>query len=311
MASTLSGRVIRTTGQWNTVLGEDEQYYECKVRGKFRVQEQLNATNPIAVGDMVDFEVESKDQRGTIHAIAERRNYLIRESPRKPSHVHILAANLDHAVVVITIDYPVVKQGFVDRFLVTAEAYDIKPLIVINKNELYTGKKAEKRDSLTQLYQDLGYDTFLVSADKKQGLEQLKEALQGSTSLINGPSGVGKSTLLNAMYGLKIKTASISKATHKGKHITTFPRMYPLPRNTFIIDSPGIKEFGLVGFEPYEISHFFPEMLPYLENCKFNNCLHLNEPGCAVKAGLEDGLINRDRYESYQRIVESLFHEKR
>ena len=303
----IRGRVVVTTGTWNTVYGEDGKFYECSVRGKFKVQEGLNATNPIAVGDVVQFEMKSTGDRGVIFDIEDRKNYLVRQSPKKPSKVHVIATNLDQALVVFTLDYPRVKQGFIDRFLVTAEAYDIKPLIIINKNDLYDEKLSQKRDHLVSLYRSLGYAVFCVSAETGYQLPGLKQQLEGQVSLITGPSGVGKSSLMNALYeDLHIKTATVSKATHKGKHITTFPRMYPLPNNTFVIDTPGIKEFGLVGFELYEISHFFPEMEAYLDDCKFNNCLHINEPGCAVKAAVEEEGINQERYESYKRIVESL-----
>ncbi len=305
-AKTKSGLVISTTGTWNLVYGMDSIYYECGVRGKFRINEGLNATNPVAVGDKVYFELKPNGQRGVIYAIEERDNFLIRQSPKKPSKVHVLAANIDLAIMVFTIDFPRVKPGFLDRFLVTADAYDITPAIVINKNDAYSGKLKEKRDALIALYKNLGYEVYLISAADKKGLSALRDRMEAKKTLVTGPSGVGKSTLLNALYGLRIKTAPISKATSKGKHITTFPRMYPLPKNTFVIDTPGIKEFGLVGFELYEISHFFPEMVNYLDDCKFSNCLHLNEPECAVKKALANGEIQEERYERYKRLLESL-----
>lgn len=300
------GRVLSTTGTWNSVLGEDEHYYQCSIRGKFKIQESLNASNPIAVGDLVRFELTDKGNKGVIVGIDERRNYLIRQSPKQSSQVHVIAANIDQAICVVTLNYPRVKQGFLDRFLVTAHAYDIEPLIVVNKNDLYTGKLREKRDELAQVYRDIGYTVTFVSAQTGGDLSVLKNQMAGKTNLITGLSGVGKSSLLNAIYGLQVKTDTVSNATGKGKHITSFSKMYPLPNNTYVIDTPGIKEFGLIGFELYEISHFFPEMEPYLDNCQFNNCLHISEPGCAVKTALDEGAITKQRYNSYQRIIESL-----
>ncbi len=302
------GKVISTTGTWNWVQTADGKVFECSVRGRFKVASGLNATHPVAVGDMVVFTPEHKGQRGVITDIAERDNYLIRESPRKPGKVHVIAANLDQAAVVVTVDYPRVKQGFIDRFLVTAEAYDIQPMLIINKTDCYGPKLQAKCDQWLALYQGLGYPVFLTSAETGNGFKDLKAYLTEKTTLLNGHSGVGKSTLLNALYPeLNLKTADISKTTHKGKHTTTFSRLYPVEEGqTHLIDTPGIKEFGLVGFEAYEISHCFPEMREYLPNCKFNNCLHDAEPGCAVKAALSKGFINAERYNSYLRIIASL-----
>ncbi len=305
---TLTGRVVSTTGTWNRVAIHEGAEYECSVRGRFKVESGLNATHPVTVGDLVDFTPESQSARGVIEAIQPRQNYLVRESPRKPGKVHIIAANIDQAAVVATVDYPRVKQGFIDRFLVTAEAYDIQPLLILNKDDCYGPKLQAKRDYWEALYQGLGYPVLLTSAKNGKGLDDLKKRLEGQTTLVNGHSGVGKSSLLNALYpDLSLKTAEVSKATHKGKHSTTFSRLYTVDdEQTAIIDTPGIKEFGLVGFEPYEISHFFPEMRPYIPNCKFNNCLHNQEPGCGVKQALADGVIDQQRYESYIRIIESL-----
>jgi ribosome biogenesis GTPase len=304
----LSGRVVSTTGTWNRVATRDKKEYECSVRGRFKVSSGLNATHPVAVGDKVYFTPEEKGKRGVIEEIEERKNYLIRASPRKPGKVHIIAANIDQAAVVATVDYPRVKQGFIDRFLVTAEAYDIQPLIVLNKNDCYGPKLQAKRDHWLALYRKLGYPVVLTSAENQKGLDELQSYLHNRTTLVNGHSGVGKSTLLNTIYpDLNLKTADISKTTHKGKHTTTFSRMHAVDNDrTFIIDTPGIKEFGLVGFEAYEIGHFFPEMREYLTDCKFNNCLHAQEPGCAVKQAVEEGEIDQTRYESYLRIIERL-----
>lgn len=304
----LTGRVVSTTGTWNRVYASDNLAYECSVRGRFKVEAGLNATHPVTVGDVVTLSPENKANRGVIEAIHERKNYLVRESPRKPGLVHIIAANIDQAAVVATVDYPRVKAGFIDRFLVTAEAYDIKPLIIINKDDCYGPKLQAKRDEWMSLYQNLGYEVLLTSAETGHGLSDLKAKLHGCITLINGHSGVGKSTLLNALYpDLNLRIEGVSKATHKGKHTTTFSRMYPVEgEQTYIIDTPGIKEFGLVGFELYEISHFFPEMVAYLDDCKFNNCLHYQEPDCAVKKALEEGYIDENRYNSYLRIIESL-----
>ncbi len=302
----LKGRVLSTTGTWHSIIGDDEQYYQCSISGKFRIQDRLNANNPVSVGDFVRFELSDKGDKGVIVSIEDRRNYLIRQSPKQSSQVHVMGANIDQAVCVVTLNYPRVKQGFLDRFLVTANAYGIEALIVVNKNDLYTGKLREKRDDLARLYRSIGYSVTFVSAKTGGDTSILKNQMVGRTNLITGFSGVGKSSLLNAIYGLSIKTDTVSHATGKGKHVTSFSKMYPVQDDTYVIDTPGIKEFGLVGFEPYEISHFFPEMEPYLDKCQFNDCLHINEPGCAVKDALENNLISEKRYYSYQRIVESL-----
>lgn len=304
----LTGRVVSTTGTWNRVYATDYREYECSVKGRFKVESGLNATHPVTVGDHVIFEPEGRASRGVIDEIYDRKNYMIRKSPRKPGHVHIVAANVDQAAVVATVAYPRVKQGFIDRFLVTAQAYDIQPLIILNKDDCYSDKQKANRDAWAELYRGLGYQVCITSAESGLGLEALREQLYGTTTLMNGHSGVGKSTLLNALYPhLNLREGGVSKTTQKGQHTTTFSRMYPVDgEQTYIIDTPGIKEFGLVGFEAYEISHFFPEMAPYLNACKFNNCTHVHEPGCAVKKALEAGKIDQNRYDSYIRIVQSL-----
>lgn len=301
------GRIIKTTGSWHTIVAENGQYYDCKVRGKFRVKSGLKVTNPVAVGDWVKFQPEAEEGKGVIEELEDRSNYLIRQSPKKPTKVHVVAANIDNLVIVVTIAYPRIKQGFIDRLLVTAQAYDVHPVIVINKNDTYSDKEVKKRDEISHLYNSLGYELHQVSAFTGEGINQLKIQLQGSTNLLTGHSGVGKSALLNTMFsGMRLPTKSVSHVTGKGKHTTTFSQMLSLNENTYVIDTPGIKEFGLVGFDYYEISHFFPDMLAYLDDCKFNNCLHIQEPGCAVKKAVEDGQIDQHRYETYCRIIESL-----
>ncbi len=302
-----SGVVIRSTGRWTRVLGDDDQQiYDCSIRGKFRVMEGMKVTNPVAVGDHVKFNLQTKSNTGQISAVSDRKNFLVRKSSKHPDQVHVIAANIDCACLVATIQYPRTSQGFIDRFLVTAEAYDITPLIVFNKADLYNDQQWQKLNEWVNLYQDLGYDVLVTSAINGKHMDQFQTKLKNKVIVLAGHSGTGKSKLIKYLYpNVNLKTATLNKA-NKGKHTTTFAEMLQLDENTFIIDTPGLKEYGMVGFELYEISHFFPEMAEYLDYCKFNNCLHLNEPECGVKKAVEAGKIDKGRYKSYLNIIYSL-----
>jgi len=264
----------------------------------------IKTTNPIAVGDKVEFEME-EDGRGVIHAIEERKNYIIRKSINLSKQSHILAANIDQAILIVTLAMPRTSTGFIDRFLVTAEGYHVPVNIIFNKMDLFKDEKIMSDvNEFIGIYEKIGYTCYKISAIKNNGIETLKQITKGKTTLISGHSGVGKSTLVNAMdKNLNLKVGEISDAHNKGKHTTTFAEMHKLTYGGFIIDTPGIKELGLVDMEKEEISNYFPEMRAIRNNCKFNNCLHLNEPKCAVIDAVEKGEIAVSRYNSYLGIM--------
>ena len=299
----MKGVVIKSTGSWYTVLSENKSVLECRIKGLFRMKD-IKTTNPIAVGDKVEFEME-EDGRGVIHAIEERKNYIIRKSINLSKQSHILAANLDQALLIVTLAMPRTSTGFIDRFLVTAEGYHVPVSIVFNKMDLFEDEKIlNEVNEFIDVYEKIGYTCYKVSAKKNIGIELLKQITKDKTKLISGHSGVGKSTLVNAMdKNLNLKVGEISDAHNKGKHTTTFAEMHPLSYGGFIIDSPGIKELGLVDMEKEEISDYFPEMRAIRNNCKFNNCLHLNEPKCAIIDAVEKGEIAVSRYNSYLGIM--------
>ncbi len=300
----MEGLVTRSTGSWYEVLHND-QIYQCRVRGKLKLKE-AKVTNPVAVGDLVDFELEQENEKqGIIVAVKTRENYIIRKSPHKTSHGHIMAANLDQAICIVTLVFPKTSIGFIDRFLVAAEAFRIPALLVFNKKDLYDSQHLQQFDELKSIYQPLGYPCLLISAKKEDGLEPFKQTLKGKKSLISGHSGVGKSTILNKLYpGLELKTSEVSTFADKGVHTTTFAEMFQLNQDTFVIDTPGIKELGLIDIDKEEISHFFPEMRERFGECKFYNCQHVNEPGCAIREAVDSDEISVTRYYSYLSMME-------
>lgn len=295
------GLVLRSTGSWYEVLAiSTQKIWKCRLKGRFKNLD-LKTTNPIAVGDRVLFEVEDEpNDTAIITNIEPRENYIARRSVHKTGHSHILAANLDQAVLVATLTFPKTSLGFVDRFLVTTESFRIPTLLVFNKQDLLSEDWKELQGDVVHLYEEIGYQCLLTDAISGLGLEELRAELQGKKSLLSGHSGVGKSTLMNTLYpGLNLKTQAVSTYANKGVHTTTFAEMHFCEENTYIIDSPGIKELGLTGIEPEEVSHYFPEMRALLNTCRFHNCLHVEEPGCAVKEAVSDGAISISRYESY------------
>jgi ribosome biogenesis GTPase / thiamine phosphate phosphatase len=300
----MNGIVTKSTGSWYTVLAEDGRSLECRIKGVFRIK-GLKTTNPIAVGDRVSFEME-QEGKGVIHAIAERSNYIIRKSLNLSRQYHILAANMDQAFLIATLALPRTSAGFIDRFLLTAEAYRIPVTILFNKVDLFE-EDAEAMNELNAfagIYQKIGYPCYLVSATEKKEIETLKRLSRDKITLIAGHSGVGKSTLVNAMdKSLQLKTGEISDAHFKGKHTTTFAEMHRLAYGGFIIDTPGIKELGIVDMKKEEVAHYFPEMRKKMSGCRFNNCLHINEPKCAVIEAVENGEIAASRYNSYLSIM--------
>ena len=307
------GIVIRSTGSWYTVSsvieGEQEQVM-CKIKGKFRMA-GIRTTNPVAVGDFVEFIYSEKDDIGLIRKIEPRRNYIIRKSINLSKQAHIIAANIDLAILVVTLTKPKTSTVFVDRFLVSAEAYKIPALIVFNKTDIYTEKENSQLLKLTELYSAIGYDCIAVSAIEEINLSGLKDLMKGKVSVFSGNSGVGKSTLINAIEpGLDIKTAEISDVHKTGKHTTTFAEMHELSFGASIIDTPGIKGMGMVDMDNENLSIYFPEMLKEMNQCKFYNCTHTHEPNCAIKEAIEAGTISFSRYESYLSLISDSDEEK-
>lgn len=302
------GRIVESTGRWYKVsYAEDSeiQTINCRLPGRFRLKDH-ELTNPIAVGDLVEFEIND-DGSGSIEKIKDRENYLIRQSTHHQEEQQILAANIDRAYAVQSVKKPRIKQGFFDRFLVTCEAYQIPASIIINKMDLANESANAYVDSIADLYDSLGYSVFKTSIKDENSLELLKEDLKDNTSVLIGPSGVGKTSLLNSIDpNINRKVGEVSTFNDKGKHTTTFAKLLPLQIGGYIVDTPGIKEFGLVNIEPWELSLFFPEMLEPRRNCKFNNCTHAHEPGCGVIEAFSEGKIDADRYDSYLKILDSL-----
>lgn len=297
----MKGVVLKSTGSWYHVReNETGQVYDCRIKGKLRIA-GIKSTNPLAVGDIVDFELEDgSETQGLVKGIEDRHNYIIRKSVNLSKRVHIIAANMDQALLVTTLVQPATSTGFMDRFLATAEAYGIPTIIVFNKSDLYDEDILDELDYRKAVYESIGYRCIITSATEGEGIAELKEALKGKTTLLSGHSGVGKSTLVNAVEPeLNLRTAEVSTSHNKGQHTTTFAQMHPLTFGGDIIDTPGIKGFGLVNMEKEEMSHFFPEIFAVSEGCKFHNCLHVDEPHCAVKAALEEMKIAPTRYESY------------
>ena len=280
----------------------------ARIKGKMKIDEDISSTNPIAVGDVVTFEEEKGEEGiGVISQVRDRRNYIVRVSPHNRNQKHIVAANLDQALLVATVAEPRTSQGFIDRFLLTAEAYHIPAILVFNKTDLLKPKHRTQLEAWKAMYERAGYQVFAVAAVDPKSLGELAEKLKGRTTLFSGHSGVGKSTLINQLIlSISLKTTEVSGWSGKGQHTTTFAEMFDLPDGGRIVDTPGVKEFGLIDIEREELSHYFPEMRAVLTECRFNNCLHVNEPGCAVKAGVETGAITADRYVSYRTILDTL-----
>jgi ribosome biogenesis GTPase len=299
----MRGRVIKSTGSWYQVCTEDTQLFPCRIKGKFRLN-GIKHTNPITVGDWVNFELEGTEGNGVIDKIEDRQNYIIRKSNNLSKQTHIIASNIDQAVLIISLISPRTSTGFIDRFLVTAEAYHIPCILVFNKHDLMSDGFIDIQNELIDLYTKIGYKCIQTSVKTGYGLEELKDILRNKNSLLSGHSGVGKSSLINAIEpSLDLKTAIVSAASNKGQHTTTFAEMHPLQIGGYLIDTPGIREFGVVDISKQELSHFFKEMKALIGQCKFNNCIHLNEPGCAIMEAVNEGSIDMGRYQSYLSIL--------
>jgi ribosome biogenesis GTPase / thiamine phosphate phosphatase len=298
------GLVIKSTGSRYRVMYGDGKIIECTIKGKFRVRGS-RTTNPVAVGDRVTFVIDPADRSGVISELHERKNYIIRKASNLSKESQIIAANIDQVFLMVTIKLPETPVEFIDRFLVTSEAYRIKTSLIFNKTDLYNDEENEKMRLLTTVYSDIGYRCFSISLTEKTNTGSLEEAMKDRISLLSGNSGVGKTTLLNILNPeLNLKTGEISDYHRQGKHITTFPEMHPLPFGGFLIDTPGIRGFGMIDMNRSEIYHFFPEIFKKSKDCRFNNCLHLEEPDCAVRNAVEKGEIYWNRYRSYLNILE-------
>ncbi|MEM9884431.1 MAG: ribosome small subunit-dependent GTPase A [Bacteroidota bacterium] len=298
------GTVIKSTGNWYHVKLEDGEVIPCRIVGKFRLDGK-KLTNPVAVGDEVEIKMEAAGETATIQGILDRRNYVARQSPRRKHYIHLLASNVDQAVVIATIVEPKLKQGFIDRFLLMTEPYRIPTAIVFNKSDVYEQADLETYDYLKYIYEEIGYTVLLTSVVSGEGLADFKALLKGKQTLFSGQSGVGKSSLVNAIQPhLELRTGEISDFSGKGQHTTTFAEMHELNFGGTIIDTPGIKTLSFNNLEPMDIAHNFREIFAYSENCKFANCMHRDEPKCAVKAAVEAGEISELRYINYLTLLE-------
>lgn len=298
----MKGLIIKSTGSWYHVLTDTGERFDCRIKGKFRTKD-IQTTNPLAVGDKVEFEMEPGQETGVITKLYDRKNYIIRKAINLSKQAQILAANLDQAFLIVTLASPRTSLGFIDRFLVTAEAYDIPASLIFNKLDLFSDEGLEFLNEYKSIYTNIGYPCYEVSATEGTNVEQVKEALKNKVTLFSGHSGVGKSTLTNTILpDLNLRTTEVSEWHDKGMHTTTFAVMYELPSGGFLIDTPGIRELGIIDIEPQELGDFFPEIRNRRHNCKFHNCRHINEPGCAVLQAVENGEIESSRYDSYLSI---------
>ncbi|HEY1019253.1 MAG TPA: ribosome small subunit-dependent GTPase A [Sediminibacterium sp.] len=303
----MRARIYKSTGSWYVAKAADGKLYNARIKGVFKIDE-ITSTNPIAVGDEVEMVIEDvQEESAMIDRIYDRKNYVARVSPHNKRQHHIIASNLDQSILFATLKEPKTSQGFMDRFLISCESYHIPAIIVFNKADLYKKKEMEKFELLKEIYEAIGYKVVLASVQTGQGVNEVKSLLKDKTTLLSGHSGVGKSTFINAVFPqFNLRTQEVSGWSGKGLHTTTFAEMFDLDGGGQIIDTPGVREFGLVDIPKQELSHFFPEMRVLINDCQFNNCMHINEPGCAVKAAVNAGTVSVDRYASYLTILDTI-----
>ncbi|MBI2274200.1 MAG: ribosome small subunit-dependent GTPase A [Chitinophagaceae bacterium] len=303
----MRARIYKSTGSWYVAKAADGKLYNARIKGIFKIDE-ITSTNPIAVGDEVEMVIEDvQEESAMIDRIYDRKNYVARVSPHNKRQHHIIASNLDQSILFATLKEPKTSQGFMDRFLISCESYHIPAIIVFNKADLYKKKEMEKFELLKGIYETIGYKVVLASVQTGQGVNEVKSLLKDKTTLLSGHSGVGKSTFINAVFPqFNLRTQEVSGWSGKGLHTTTFAEMFDLDGGGQIIDTPGVREFGLVDIPKQELSHFFPEMRVLINDCQFNNCMHINEPGCAVKAAVNAGTVSVDRYASYLTILDTI-----
>ena len=302
--------VYKSTGSWYQVKNETGDSFNARVKGKFKI-DGITSTNPIAVGDVVDIDKEEGEESIVITNIHDRKNYITRQSPHNKHLHHIVAANLDQSILLATLKDPKTSTGFMDRFLVASEAYHVPAIIVFNKSDLYKSKEKERFEQIKSIYEKIGYPVYSMSISEDTGVNEVKELLKNKTTLLSGHSGVGKSSFINTIFPENIiKTQEVSGWSGKGLHTTTFAEMFDLPFGGKIIDTPGMREFAMMDIEPHELSHYFPEMKILINDCRFNNCMHVEEPGCAVKAAVEENKISPERYINYLNILGTIENKK-
>ena len=298
--------VYKSTGNWYQVKNKEGRSFKARLKGKFKL-DKITSTNPIAVGDIVEIENENEEENTVIIEIYQRRNYINRTSPHNKNQHHIVAANLDQSLLFATLKDPKTSLGFIDRFLIISEAYGVPAIIVFNKSDLYKKKEMDRFEIIKSIYEKIGYKIILMSIEKNEGIKEVESLLNNMTTLLSGHSGVGKSSFINQLFpGLKIKTQDVSGWSGKGLHTTTFAEMFDLPVSGKIIDTPGIREMGLVDIPRQELSHYYPEMRAVLSGCKYNNCMHVDETDCAVKDAIRNGEIHEERYISYLKILDTV-----
>ena len=299
--------VYKSTGSWYIVQDENGKAFNARIKGKFKI-DSITSTNPVAVGDIVLADMENElENTVTITDIATRKNYITRSSPHNRHQHHIIASNLDQSLLFATLKEPKTSLGFIDRFLITSEAYHVSSILVYNKSDLYKEKELLRYNEIKEIYEAIGYKVLLMSIEKNIGVEEVKNLLKDKTTLLSGHSGVGKSSFINIIFpDLRLKTQDVSGWSGKGLHTTTFAEMFNLSFGGRLIDTPGIRELGLVDIPKHELSHYFPEMRALINQCHFNNCMHINEPDCAVKDAVNLGTVHPDRYYSYLNILDSI-----
>ena len=307
----MNGHVYKSTGSWYLVKNDYGEEFNARIKGKFKIDD-ITSTNPLAVGDEVEFDKEDIEEESVvITKIHHRKNYITRQSPHNRHQHHIIASNLDQSLLFATLKDPKTSRGFIDRFLVASEAYHVPAILVFNKSDLYKKKELEKLEQLKYEYEQVGYKVLSMSLSDNTGVQKVIDLLKDKTTLLSGHSGVGKSSFINNIFPeIDLKTQDVSGWSGKGLHTTTFAEMYDLPGGGKIIDTPGLREFALMDFEKEELSHYFPEMKQLINECRFNNCMHIEEPGCAVKKAVEEGKISAERYISYLTILDSIENKK-